>query len=269
MKLEEKNDVLVLIDCQCDFIDDPKNPGSLAVKGAYQDMLRIAKFIEEKNPEQIILTLDTHNKMDIALSSWWLDKQGNNVKPFTPISLDDIVSGQYKSTIDSLQTYSEYYVAQLESQGNKKLFIWPDHCIKGTPGHDIHPVILEAVAEWENRNSTKAKYVEKGQNPYTENFSVFKAEVELPQYPETLLNVQLIGEINQFKVKYFAGEAKSHCVADSTIDFVKNIENPSSVVILENCMSDVPGFNSDHFMKFVQDKGCIIQNVAESKKLRL
>ncbi len=264
-----KENVLVLIDCQCDFIDDPKNPGSLAVKGAYEDMQRIAQFIKEKNPSDIILTLDTHNKMDIALSSWWLDAQGCNVKPFTPISLDDVVSGKYRSTIDSLQTYSEYYVSQLEVQGNKSLFIWPDHCIKGTLGHEVHPIIVQAVKDWELMNNKKAQYVEKGQNPYTENFSVFKAEVELVKYPETLLNVDLINKIDQFNTKYFAGEAKSHCVADSTIDFLKNINNPSSVVILENCMSDVPGFNSDKFMEFVKEKGCVIENVIESKKLRM
>ena len=82
---------LILIDVQKDF--HPR--GSLAIPTANDDAERIAKFIRTNCQliDRIILTLDTHPKLHIAHSCFWI--KGNNdptvhPTPFTIISSSDI-----------------------------------------------------------------------------------------------------------------------------------------------------------------------------------
>ncbi|MFZ0280729.1 MAG: hypothetical protein WAL29_03720, partial [Bacteroidales bacterium] len=62
--------------------------------------------------------------------------------------------------------------------------------------------------------------------------------------PETQLNTHLINTLKRYETILVAGEAKSHCVA-STVKQMLNIEGfAQKLVILEDCMSDVAGFET-------------------------
>ena len=60
-----------------------------------------------------------------------------------------------------------------------------------------------------------------------------------------MLNRKLLYKLEKFDKVYIAGEAKSHCVSTSVKQIVDNIEaNLNRVVILEDAMSPVPGFET-------------------------
>ncbi|MBN1926049.1 MAG: hypothetical protein JW798_09445 [Prolixibacteraceae bacterium] len=229
---------LLIIDAQFDFCN-PK--GSLFVEGADADMKRLAAWIKTNKHKigHITLTLDNHPVNDISHPSFWHDAGGNFPKPFTPISANDIHMGKWVPRF--FREEAIHYVESLEEQGEFGHYIWPYHCLIGSHGASIDKTIMEALIEW----SWDGKYyhtILKGTNPLTEHFGVFRANIPIPGQPETQLNEQLIDSLRKFDTIFLAGEARSHCVANSLKQVMD--EAPSLIeklVILDDCMSDVAG----------------------------
>ena len=70
------------------------------------------------------------------------------------------------------------------------------------------------------------------------------ANIPVEGSPETQLNKQLADTLLGFDTILIAGEAKSHCVA-TTIRQLLNFDGfAQKLVILEDCMSDVTGFET-------------------------
>lgn len=260
--------VLLVIDPQNDFMDSPDFNGALAVPGAHQDMLRLSKYISSQMPDAIFVTMDTHAVYDIAHAAWWVDSQGNSPNPFTIISPEDVESGKWKASDSAEQEYSEYYVKELASQGKYPLCIWPNHCIKGSKGHELEATFAQAVKDWENKTGKEVQYLYKGMNPKTEHYSGLKAEVQLMDDELTQLNTSIISQLDTFDNIVVAGEAQSHCVFSTTMDLLDNIASPSKVTLLTDCMSSVPGFESagENFLSVAGARGASLE---KSQKVNL
>lgn len=41
------------------------------------------------------------------------------------------------------------YTKRLEEKGRFQLTIWPDHCMEGTSGRNVVPVLEDALSKWE------------------------------------------------------------------------------------------------------------------------
>ena len=87
--------------------------------------------------------------------------------------------------------------------------IWPNHCLIGSSGHNVTPLILEALGEWEVRNKRAVKYVIKGNNSKTEHYSAIQAEVVVPEDPETQTNTKLLEELARHEKVFICGQALS------------------------------------------------------------
>lgn len=272
MNIKNK-EVLVIIDPQNDFMDSPNYHGSLAVNGAYNDMLNIITKIKTNPPEHIIVTLDTHAKMHIAHSLWWVDSDGNNPEPFTLITIEDVLSKKWKAAQPDMQEHSINYVSQLEKQNKYELRIWPFHCIEFTQGHKVESNLAYTLEEWEYNTGKHVHYVNKGTNPKTEHYSVFKAEVIILEDENTKLNTSLINEINSYDIVSFAGEASSHCVAGSVLDYLDNVSEIDrlKVQVLADCMSPVNGYEktAEKFFQTIKDLGVNIIKVREKRKYKI
>lgn len=240
MKNRKKN-AFVGIDLQKDFTS-PK--GALFVKGADEDVKRIAQMILRDIDEidHIALTLDSHRVVDISHPAWWNKADGTPVDPFTPISLADIDSGKYYSTKDP--KWSREYVATLERQEKFGHYIWVEHCIIGSEGHAIDPVVLEAVHAWERKRGGihGAEYVTKGTNAFTEHFGAFQAQVPVSSDPNTQANLSLLKKLEEYENVYLCGEARNFCVVNSLIQILDLAPQlAKKLVVVEDTMSDVPG----------------------------
>ena len=234
-------------------------------------MLRISEYIAKENPSRVIVTLDTHNVFDIAHKSWWKNEKGEKPSDFTLITVDDIKNGVWKAANPDFQKHAEFYVKKLAEQNKYELRIWPDHCIDGTEGHKINPELKQSLSEWETKNNTKVEFVLKGMNHKTEHYSALKAEVVLDD-EDTKLRTDVINGLVDYKVT-ITGEASSHCVAGTTLDLLENMDKlmRENVIILKNCMSPVPGFesNADAFFVKVEELGAKVIDWNPSKKLKL
>lgn len=252
---------LLIIDPQMDFMDYPSKPGSLAVQGAHQDMLRVARLVEQFGSElhDIHITLDSHHVMDIAHPRWWTNSKGESPSPFTLITPQDIQAGTWRARIPEYAQRSAAYVLDLAQNGRYPLCIWPEHCLIGSDGHRIHPELFDALAGWERSHLAVMETVTKGSNPFTEHYSGLKAEVPDPEDASTQMNLRLIETLEHSDMVLIAGEALSHCVANTVRD-IASVFDPSAIqklVLLEDACSSVTGFEAqgEAFIKELTAQG--------------
>lgn len=256
----QNNDVLLVIDPQNDFMDI--QGAALGVPGAVEDMQRLAAFIDKVNPRAIFASQDSHYALDISHPSWWVDSQGNFVKPFTLIKADDIENGKYTARVDPKASLS--YVKSLEANGEFLHFIWPEHCLIGTPGHAYHPVFFDAISEWSRKNLRWVNFITKGTHPFTEHFGIFRANVPNSD-PTTQINQAIFNALNSYDNIYFAGEAWTHCVVNSLRQLLQLAPQlASKIIVLEDCSSPVPNAGPQDFYDMVDG----IYNDAKSKGVR-
>lgn len=237
---------LLVIDPQNDFCDIPN--AALPVPGANADMTRLAQFIDRVGHKlyDIHVTLDSHNPIDIAHPNWWINGNGETPAPFTLISAADVRKGLWRTRNPMLQARSLAYVESLEANQRYALVIWPEHCLIGHWGHNVHSAVMASLDKWARSKQEIVDFVTKGSNPFTEHYSAVQAEVPDPMDAGTLLNTGLITTLANAEVVVIAGEALSHCVANTVRDIANNFgeDNIQKLVILEDCTSPVTGFES-------------------------
>lgn len=235
---------LLVIDPQRDFC----NPnGSLFVTGADKDMDRLALMVKRLNRklDDIHITMDSHRKVDISHPMWWKDSSGKHPAPFTLITASDVESGRWTTTQPGAYSRSLKYLRALDATKRYPHVIWPEHCLIGDEGHSLHAGLSEAVHEWEQNRFAMADFVTKGSNPWTEHFSAIQAEVPDPEDPSTQVNTGLVRTLEEADIVLLAGEALSHCLANTARDIVKNFVDPKytrKLVLLTDASSSVTGF---------------------------
>ncbi|MBU1822737.1 MAG: isochorismatase family protein [Bacteroidetes bacterium] len=230
---------LLIIDAQYDFCAPE---GTLFVPGAVEDTQRLATLIGRAKDriQHLVVTLDTHQVLDIAHPGFWQDAQGKSPAPFTPISLADITASVWRPRFDA--DYATGYVRALEEQGEFQHFIWPEHCLVGTRGAALVDVLADAVREWTHHTQRNYVAVVKGEHPLAEHFGVFRAQIPVPGVAKTQLNQPLLDELSGYDEVWLAGEARSHCVATSLKQILRFAPQLApKVVLLTDCTSDVTG----------------------------
>lgn len=235
---------LLVVDPQVDFCSPT---GKLSVKGADKDMKRLAAMIKrtKRSLDEIVCTLDSHHYLHISHPVWWVDQAGNHPTPFTLINEADVVGNnpKWKAFNPGYQKRSIDYVQALAKNNRYVLCVWEPHCLIGSMGTAVYPILFEAFCEWEAQFAA-VNYVTKGSNIFTEHYSVVAADVYDPEDLNTGLNTDLIKTLQNMDVIAIAGEASSHCVCNSVQDVANNFgdENIKKFMYLEDCCSPVPGF---------------------------
>jgi len=249
---------LLVIDPEHDFCN---TNGSLFVPGSPEDMDRLALMVKRLKGKlsDIHVTLDSHHPVDIAHSIWFVDSDGNHPAPFTQISASDLKDGVWTTTKPGAHKRTLAYLESLESTGRYPHVIWPNHCMIGTEGTNVVPSLAEALSEWTNRFGW-VHYVTKGSNPWTEHFSAVKAEVPDPTDISTQINTEFIEALEKADVILLAGEAGSHCLANTCIDIADNFSDTKFIEklhLLTDATSPVPGFEKlqDNFVDTLVRRG--------------
>lgn len=250
---------LVVIDPQVDFCD-PK--GALYVKGADKDMERLANMVKRlsRKLDDIHVTLDSHHPIHIAHPMFWKNSAGSYPKPFTIISPQDVKDGTWTPVKPKLFQWGKEYVDSLAKNNRYPLCIWPPHCLIGSVGQTVYPVFYEALMEWCRDSYGNIDFVTKGSNYKTEHYSAIVADVTDPEDPGTAMNVRFLDTINEADIVLLAGEARSHCLANTGRDACNYFSDDSLVkklVLIEDATSDVTGFENygEQFVKEMKARG--------------
>jgi nicotinamidase/pyrazinamidase len=258
---------LVVIDPQVDFCDPN---GALYVKGADDDTRRLTAMVRRVagKLDDIHVTLDSHRLIDVAHPVFWKDSSGAHPAPFTIITAADVEEGRWTPVLPSLYRRMLDYVKTLEANGRYPLCIWPPHCLIGSRGHGVVPELQQALQEWEASRFAMVDYVTKGSNPWTEHYSAVCADVPDPADPGTQLNTRFVKTLMDADLVAIAGEAGSHCLANTVRDVAANFGDDSYVkrlVLLQDATSPVPGFEhfQEAFLKEMTGRGMQVSTTAE------
>jgi len=253
--------LLLVIDPQNSFCDPA---GELYVGGAEEDMGRLAEFIRRQRSDihRIIVTLDSHNKIHIAHPIWWIDAEGNPPDPFTRISIHDMDAGRYQASDPAYRAWTRRYMEAIESH-----VIWPYHCLIGTWGHEVFEPLLEELNAWREQFHD-LEFVMKGFSRLTENFSAIRPAVEVPDSPFTQVNRGLLRMLNEADRIWVAGEASTHCVADTVTDILRFSDPPTiakKITLLGDAMSPVAGFepSADAFFERMKAAGVKVSETGQ------
>lgn len=248
---------LLIIDPQNDFCEPD---GNLFVKGAVQDMKRLAEFIDSNHEtiSNILVSLDLHKYYHIAHPLFWQNPQGKNPKIFSEITAKDMESGIWMTSNPNHKALAYDYLVALETNSRYRLTIWPPHCITGTKGSDICEPIVHALKSFEIEKLGGVDYILKSSNSFTEHYSAYKAEVQIHSDKDTLPNKKLLLKIADADKVLVAGEASSHCVANTILDFSVALNGDlSKFIFLSDCSSPVKDFEylSDIFFGKAAEMG--------------
>jgi len=251
---------LLIIDPQNDFCDLPEDwrgldpvrktlvAPALPVGGAHDDMQRLAALIEQGGAglSSIVVTLDSHQRYDIAHPTFWQTGAGEPVSPFTPITAGQVRAGSYAPRDPAALPRTLAYLDALEQAGRYTLMVWPVHCEIGSWGHNVHPAVKAAYNRWEDQRLGVVQKVSKGSNPWTEHYSAVQAEVPDTDDEDTQLNRDLIAQLDQADLIVIAGQASSHCVKATTEHIAQHLPSRqlSKLLLVTDAMSPVAGFEA-------------------------
>jgi nicotinamidase-related amidase len=249
---------LVVIDPQKDFCDPH---GALFAPGADEDVARLAGLVDRLRDRirDIHVTLDSHRKVDISHPMWWRDASGRTPDPFTAVTVADVESGRLTTARPDMRARSLRYLRALQAGGRYPHTIWPYHCLIGDEGHAMSDVLAGALHEWEERFAM-VDFITKGSNPWTEHFSGVQAEVPDPDDASTQINTRFIRTLEDADVILMAGEALSHCVANTVRDIADQLAAPQYIAkihLLRDATSNVPGFDAvgEQFVRDMTARG--------------
>jgi nicotinamidase-related amidase len=220
-----------------------------------EDNVRLCEFIYKNLGEitEIALTLDTHTATQIFHPLFWMNDAEEHPAPMTTITLKDVETGIWHVNPAaaplvpmSIQAYAHHYVRQLDQSGKFPLTIWPYHSLLGGIGHAIVSAVEEACFFHNLARGSQTRFELKGSNPLTENYSVLQPEVMTDPQSQAIAqkNTAFLHHLLSFDRLIIAGQAKSHCVAWTIEDLLREIQaiDPqlaSHVYLLEDCMSPV------------------------------
>ena len=232
--------------------------GGRSGNAAVDDNKRLCEFIYRNLDviTRICPTMDTHQTVQIFHSIFLINEKGEHPAPFTMISAQDVEKGIWKFNpevarslnIDEAygQNFLRHYTRRLKEGGKYDLTIWPYHAMLGGIGHALVSSVEEAVFFHGIARYGLPDFQVKGSNPFTENYSVLRPEVlddgDGNQIAQK--NTGFIAKLLEFDAVIIAGQAKSHCVAWTIDDLLREIESSDKalaekVYLLEDCTSSV------------------------------
>ncbi len=229
--------LLLMVDPQIDFV---MKDGALSVKGAIDDIRRTIEYMY-RNAEHItglMISLDQHIPFQIFYPTWWRDKHGDPVKPYTQITVDTL-DKEYFPVIDP--QWSRNYVHTLAKTKQSPLMIWPFHCMTGTDGAAVVPALAEAIAFLSAARGIQPIYVFKGTVPKTEHYGPFHPCVEVKNHPQGGLNTAVLDSLRRYKTIDVVGEAEDFCVREGMRQLLSYFANQPDVIkrmrFLKDCTS--------------------------------
>jgi nicotinamidase-related amidase len=232
--------------------------GGRSGTGAVDDNRRLSEFIYRNIGviTEICPTMDTHQAMQIFHAVYLVNDKGEHPAPFTLVTEEDVRKGTWKfnpALAHSLHVDPDYgqrqllhYTRELKRSGKYDLTVWPYHSMLGGIGHALVPSVEEAIFFHGMARLSQPDFHVKGDNPFTEHYSVIGPEVlEGPErQPIARKSEKFFRKLQQFDAVLIAGQAKSHCVAWTIDDLLRQVlvsdrSLAERVYLLEDCTSPV------------------------------
>lgn len=176
---------LILVDIQHDFID-----GSLAVPDATSILPEVKTLLAPSTAsawDLIVTTQDFHPAGHISFASSHAGKE-----PFHEIQVPHPILGE---------------------QAMMPQMLWPDHCVQGTRGSELHPSLVDELSHHPSTYDSAHHNVQKGTELNCDGYSGFA----LNGYVRFTRLVRLLAE-HQIERLVIAGLATDYCCKATIVD---------------------------------------------------
>jgi nicotinamidase-related amidase len=231
--------------------------GGRSGSGAVDDSRRLCEFIYGNlgSITQVLPSLDTHHAMQVFHAVWLVDDDGGHPEPYTLVSAEEVATGRWRPNpevaealgleVDYAERHLVAYTRRLAEGGKYELTVWPYHAMFGGIGHALVPAVEEAIFFHGLARHSPPDFQVKGDNPFTEHYSVLGPEVTEGPDGDHLgkKNTELIAKLLAFDAVIIAGQAKSHCMAWTIDDLLDDEEIRERLAdrtyLLEDCTSPV------------------------------
>jgi nicotinamidase-related amidase len=220
---------LLLVDIQYDFID-----GSLAVPGAIDIIRPVTELLAKYDFDVVAVSQDYHPAGHISFASSHPDDGPGPFKEFNVA----------------------HPIAEKARQGEKvKQMLWPDHCIQGTHGADLHVDVKAAVEEIKCRGRL-VHLVQKGTEKNVDGYSAFADNQYLG-----FTDLARVLHSNSVRTLIVVGLATDYCVKSSAIDACKFKFN---TILIEETMRGVASDTTQASLRELKGWGArVISSVAQ------
>lgn len=132
---------LIVVDQQRDF----EPGGALAVAGGNEVAPEIAQMMKA-DFSCVVVTQDSHPKCHISFASSYDGK-----KPFDVLTKSEVSAGRVSSKFFSREVILDY----LSRVPQQTQVLWPDHCIRGSDGWQMNPLLPLECADLILRKGTR------------------------------------------------------------------------------------------------------------------
>jgi len=226
--------------------------------GAVDDNRRLCDFIYRNLGAitRVVPSLDTHRAMQVFHAIWLVDDRGEHPPPYTIVSAQDVERGRWRVNLevaralgidpDYARRHLAHYTRRLAEGGKYDLTVWPYHAMLGGVGHALVPAVEEAVFFHTVARLSQPEFQVKGDEPLTEHYSMLGPEVTEGPDGDSLgrRNTELIDKLLGYDAVIVAGQAKSHCLAWTIDDLLKDDDLrerrlAERTYLLEDCTSPV------------------------------
>ncbi len=226
--------------------------------GAVDDSGRLCEFVYRNlaTITQVFPSLDTHQSMQVFHAIWLVDERGEHPAPYTIVSARDVETGRWRMNPavaralgldeDYARRHLEHYTRRLAQGGKYDLTVWPYHAMLGGIGHALVPAVEEAIFFHGLARDSRPDFQVKGDAPLTEHYSMLGPEVTEGPDGDRLgrRNTELVDKLLRFDAVVVAGQAKSHCLAWTIDDLLKDDDVrerglAERTYLLEDCTSPV------------------------------
>lgn len=254
-----KNSTLLIIDPQVDF----HFGGTCAVQGADEDAEKIAELIKDNidKIDEVFVTLDSHHRLHIAHSYFWINNAGESPPPYTEITVEHMDNKTWfpRNEIAHEKCYEYLQALKNGKEGRQQLLIKPEHCLIGTEGHAVVSCVNDALQDWAKQRLRKVNYFLKGMNCYTDMNSAFVADVEIPEDPSTFLDPNMLKKLLSREKLVICGSKMSPCLNFTTRDIITHWNGDLSKVVVvrdgeHNKQNNTVKSLSDQFWEFCETK---------------
>jgi nicotinamidase-related amidase len=226
--------------------------------GAVDDNRRLCEFVYRNlgTITQIFPSLDTHRAMQVFHAIWLVDERGDHPAPYTVVSAEDVEAGRWRMNaavaralgidVEYTRRHLAHYTRRLAEGAKYDLTVWPYHAMLGGIGHALVAAVEEAIFFHAVARHSQPDFQAKGDEPLTEHYSMLGPEVTEGPDGDRLgaRNTALIDRLLTFDAVVVAGQAKSHCLAWTIDDLLKDDDVrerrlAERTYLLEDCTSPV------------------------------
>ena len=221
---------LMATDLQADFRDG----GRLPVKGTDEVVLRtctrLINGIVEDYFAGIMFSLDGHAPFHISFDYYWRDKDGlpldlSKHGGASILTLEDEAKcvfkvqafnadgpytvGYYQARFDMKDSVAYWKHLQATNQG--PIWVFVPHCIIGTDGTDLHPLLAETIAFACGARSMQPTIIHKGHLSNTDWFGPLEPCRPDSNHAQGGFQKEVIDVMKRFQTVEFVGVAEDFC----------------------------------------------------------